>query len=370
MDSPVHRLLPMADEVARPSNQTQFPGAMGRPWRQISASVTLATGLWLSVLINPVRANSGWGQVVYVNTPPGYALNSRWGPGTQFGVHTKTRRGCPLTLSGARQNGWLQLTNGTWVAGNLVSSVPRERNACISTSTNIATVITPAGYGLNIRTGPGTSFARVGQYVNGTQIAFTGRFSGTWTELTDGRWVDGTFLKFASGQGPTRPSPQPLPQPLPDPNVMDLQRRLRQIGFLPGNFVISGIYDEATQAAVREFQRVNGLPVTGIVDAATWRALYDATEPRPTPPPTTPPPTTPPPTTPPPTTPPPTGGGQQMRVSTDGEGALVFDGPGPEYNLLRTLADGTTVTTTGRVTGNWTELAGGGWVFSLWLTPI
>lgn len=34
--------------------------------------------------------------------------------------------------------------------------------------------------------------------------------------------------------------------------------------------VPDGIYGEATQRAVREFQSIFGLPVTGVVDFATW----------------------------------------------------------------------------------------------------
>jgi len=37
---------------------------------------------------------------------------------------------------------------------------------------------------------------------------------------------------------------------------------------------------------------------------------------------------------------------------------------------LRTLPNGTTVTITDNVTGNWTELTEGGWVFSLFLERI
>lgn len=37
----------------------------------------------------------------------------------------------------------------------------------------------------------------------------------------------------------------------------------------------SGVYDPATEAAVREFQRVNRLPVTGEVDLLTWNLLAD-----------------------------------------------------------------------------------------------
>ena len=35
----------------------------------------------------------------------------------------------------------------------------------------------------------------------------------------------------------------------------------------------TGVYDEATMAAVRDFQRREGLPLTGEVDRATWDAL-------------------------------------------------------------------------------------------------
>ncbi|MGM9647904.1 MAG: peptidoglycan-binding protein [Eubacteriales bacterium] len=38
---------------------------------------------------------------------------------------------------------------------------------------------------------------------------------------------------------------------------------------------INGIYDERTETAVRAFQTAYGLPVTGIVDLATWEMLYD-----------------------------------------------------------------------------------------------
>lgn len=38
----------------------------------------------------------------------------------------------------------------------------------------------------------------------------------------------------------------------------------------------SGIYDERTAAAVREFQKVNNLSVSGIVDLLTWNALAGA----------------------------------------------------------------------------------------------
>ena len=61
----------------------------------------------------------------------------------------------------------------------------------------------------------------------------------------------------------------------------------------------------------------------------------------------------------------------QRRVSTDnGVETLVFSGPGAEYDILRTISDGAVVTITGKTTEDYTELADGGWVLSLWLESL
>jgi uncharacterized protein YraI len=338
-------------------------------------------GIMLVGLVGPgAMARGRWGEVVYVNTPPGYALNVRWGPGTSNGVYRKAFRGCTLKLSGKSRNGWLELTDGTWVAGNLVNR--RQPTVCPTTQLPDTWdqrfyVVTPQGYALNIRQGPGTEYRRLGQYTNGTEIWVTGRTINNWAQLPNGSWVDRTHLSTR------RPYPYSTltPPPTSDPNVVELQLLLRQLGYLPSTFVPNGIYDEITQEAVKRFQRANGLAPTGVVDTATWQALYAAAN-RPTPTPTVTVTTTPTPTvtvttTPTPTvtvtetpTPTPTATGQQMRVVTDGEDVLVFDGPGPQYDELRYLANGTVVNTTGKIEGNWTELADGGWVFSLWLEPV
>ncbi|TVR32499.1 MAG: N-acetylmuramoyl-L-alanine amidase [Nitriliruptor sp.] len=58
------------------------------------------------------------------------------------------------------------------------------------------------------------------------------------------------------------------------PEVEDVQRRLENLGFAcPDD---RGIFDEATEAAVRAFQQVRGLPSDGIVGEDTWRTLVGA----------------------------------------------------------------------------------------------
>lgn len=61
--------------------------------------------------------------------------------------------------------------------------------------------------------------------------------------------------------------------------VSSLQYMLRQLSatykFLP-ELVVDGVFGERTLEAVMTFQREAGLPVTGIVDQATWDAIRNA----------------------------------------------------------------------------------------------
>jgi peptidoglycan hydrolase-like protein with peptidoglycan-binding domain/DNA invertase Pin-like site-specific DNA recombinase len=63
-------------------------------------------------------------------------------------------------------------------------------------------------------------------------------------------------------------------QPAGSPRVKELQRELRRIGLKPGP--IDGRYGPRTEAAVVRLQRRQGLPVKGVVDARTRRALATA----------------------------------------------------------------------------------------------
>ncbi len=59
--------------------------------------------------------------------------------------------------------------------------------------------------------------------------------------------------------------------------VGQLQRHLRQLSHHEPSIPyppIDGIFESRTDEALREFQRLRGLPVTGAADAETWERLY------------------------------------------------------------------------------------------------
>lgn len=56
-------------------------------------------------------------------------------------------------------------------------------------------------------------------------------------------------------------------------DVEDVQRRLRELGYIENLADIDGQFGPKTKSAVIAFQEANGLPASGVVDKATREAL-------------------------------------------------------------------------------------------------
>jgi hypothetical protein len=57
----------------------------------------------------------------------------------------------------------------------------------------------------------------------------------------------------------------------PDEIIANVQAALQQLGFY--GYAIDGVLGPATETAIANYQRENGLPVTGAIDPATVRSL-------------------------------------------------------------------------------------------------
>jgi N-acetylmuramoyl-L-alanine amidase len=56
--------------------------------------------------------------------------------------------------------------------------------------------------------------------------------------------------------------------------VADVQQRLSRLGV--ADLVVDGVFGARTEQALRQFQRIRGLPADGVVSPETWRALVEA----------------------------------------------------------------------------------------------
>jgi hypothetical protein len=79
-----------------------------------------------------------------------------------------------------------------------------------------------------------------------------------------------TGVNVAEAEGWVKAEPA-LSVCLSDPTVRSAQEALDRQGFEPGR--IDGILGPRTQAALRGYQRKNGLAATGQIDSATLRSL-------------------------------------------------------------------------------------------------
>ncbi|MEM6434481.1 MAG: SH3 domain-containing protein [Cyanobacteria bacterium P01_D01_bin.115] len=370
-----------------PIPTAQHKRAVARVRQLISPGRTVLLGAIALLTVSPaLQANifppAG---TAYIDPPPGYSLNIRSGPGTQYAAVNTLRTNSPITLTGAYQNGWAQLTDGTWVAGNLINSQP-----VIANSATTAYIAPPDGFNVNIRSGPGVQYAAVNTLPVGTLITITGRYEQGWAQLTDGNWVASNLIRIGAPINQPVPAP-PLTPPVPPPDplllqvgtrnlaVFDLERRLLDLAYVTPNFVPDEYFGTDTEQAVKNFQQLNGLPADGVAGPDTRSLLYSdraipntASGGSPTPPPPTnsDPPTEPnppiepnPPTE--PTPPPDLGNSREVQISTaDGLDALAFSGPGTEFDLVGFVPSGTTVTITGRTENRWSEVDDGSWIYN------
>lgn len=212
--------------------------------------------------------------VAYVAPPPGYHLNIRSGPGTHYPAINTLSRGTPITVTGHYEHGWAQLADRSWVAGNLINS-RHPVSGGSSHHPGVPSLAYIAGdNNVNIRSGPGIEYPVVITLPPGAEIRITGFYEHGWAQLEDRSWVASNLIQVGA---PTQSGPPPdatLRVGSRGPRVLQVEMRLKDLGYVTNDFVPDEYYGSDTEQAVRNFQsRNNDLPIDGLVDAQTAAQL-------------------------------------------------------------------------------------------------
>lgn len=161
-----------------------------------------------SVLLNPDGAAAG-GQTALVK---GGSVDLRSGPGSDYSKIGEAKKGTTLEVVG-QKDGWYKLKYWKiygWATGEYLS---------IKGSSKDKAVIVKA-QSVNIRSGPGTTYSRVGGANKGQQFSVSKEKSG-WFEvnLGDGKkgWISSTLVDVKYQTAPA-PAPNPTPEPPKNPS--------------------------------------------------------------------------------------------------------------------------------------------------------
>ena len=113
-------------------------------------------------------------------------LNVRTGPSTSYSKASYQLTSGELVEVVDVANGWAQLTDGNYVSAQYLMAVTTSDDG--SATTMYVTCRT-----LNVRTGPSTSYSKVGTLSRGTSVEVVGTY-GNWAKLSNGYYVSLSYL--------------------------------------------------------------------------------------------------------------------------------------------------------------------------------
>ena len=113
-------------------------------------------------------------------------LNVRTGPSTSYSKASYQLTSGELVEVVDVANGWAQLSDGNYVSAQYLMAVTTSDDG--SATTMYVTCRT-----LNVRTGPSTSYSKVGTLSRGTSVEVVGTY-GNWAKLSNGYYVSLSYL--------------------------------------------------------------------------------------------------------------------------------------------------------------------------------
>ena len=187
---------------------TIFAGALPSPLKASHPDTELSTeGMIMLEQMQAPAADSGmtaYNATAVVNAS---AVNVRSGPSTSYskiGTVTKNTR---LTLVGKFSGGtWYKFVYGSgygYISGSYLSNFSQTGSVDANMTAYAGTAVTTTT--LNVRSGPGTSYNKIGSVNSGAKVTLVGKFSSSnWYKITYGSgygYVSGDYLKNISSSG-------------------------------------------------------------------------------------------------------------------------------------------------------------------------
>ena len=190
-----------------------------RTWKRFTRVFIISTVIIFTVVINadftaaatkdtanPHKSHPDQTKTGKVNTP-GSTLNVRSGPGTSFSIIGSLKHGEKVTVTTTDNSSWYKINyNGKTGYVNAAYIVLDGSSTTPGDSQPMTVYVNTPGLTLNVRSGPGTSYAIIGSLKHGEKISVTNENS-EWYKLTyNGKtgYVNKAFTKADS--------PAPAPQ--------------------------------------------------------------------------------------------------------------------------------------------------------------
>ncbi|MFH1881009.1 MAG: SH3 domain-containing protein, partial [Bacillota bacterium] len=153
-----------------------------------------------------ITLGGGTGTTAYVTSANGYGVNLRTGPGKGYRVLAVYAVGTQVSVL---QSGviWSRIQVGTTVGymmSEFLTTTPPGPTPTTPPSGDMATVWSANGYGVRLRSGPGTSYSIIGLYSVGTRVAVQTRGT-TWDYILVGSRLGYMMNEFLHYDHPNLP---------------------------------------------------------------------------------------------------------------------------------------------------------------------
>ena len=152
----------------------------------------------------PSSPSSSGGSAGRISGTGGAGVNVRSGAGTRYGRIGGLAEGASVTIVG-QSGGWYQIKYGSgtgWVCGDYVKKTSGGSSGGSSSGgTSTGKVSGTGGAGVNVRSGAGTGYGRIGGLGEGASVTIVGQSNG-WYQIKYGSgtgWVSSQFVKKGSG---------------------------------------------------------------------------------------------------------------------------------------------------------------------------